>query len=300
MPSDLPRPRTVVWLGLLPIILIAVYAAISHGGINNSSSSSPRNPDDIPDMAAPLRGFSLNPRVPSTTSGSAACPPAVGGTAPTKEMAMRWFAGGQEFDAQCQSAGAEALDSIGPHRLALPKFTTVQEDRAHYPDMARPFATQYGKDQDSAAAGKNALSIVLLLDQLSRNVYRKEQGPIYAHYDRLARAVSQDARARDVLAGPGFSDVQRYWLYMPLMHSEDLADHEAFDVYIREKIARAEEAGDAAAAGSLRNSLDFGERHMNIIRRFGRYPYRNKWLGRETTEEEAAYLEGGGETFGSG
>ncbi|KAK7956397.1 uncharacterized protein PG986_005619 [Apiospora aurea] len=260
-------------------------------------------------MAASLRGFALNPRVFNASlyktindvwfggmSGQA-----VGGIAPTKEMAMRWFAGGQEFDAKCQSAGAEALDSIGPHRLALPKFTTVQEDRAHYPDMARPFATQYSAEQDSAAeAGKNALSIVLLLDQLSRNVYRKDQGPIYAHYDRLARAVSQDARARDVLAGPGFSDVQRYWLYMPLMHSEDLADHEAFDVYIRDKIARAEKAGDAAAVGSLRNSLDFGERHMDIIRKFGRYPYRNKWLGRETTEEEAAYLEGGGETFGSG
>ncbi|KAK8051787.1 hypothetical protein PG993_003172 [Apiospora rasikravindrae] len=286
MPSDLSRPRTVVWLGLLPIIIIAIYAAIFDGVIHSSSSSSSsaKDPDDThdetPDMAGPLRGFALNPRVFNASlyksindvwfGGMSA--QAVGGLAPTKEMAMRWFAGGQEFDAQCQSAGAEALDAIGPSRLALPKFTTVQEDRVHYPEMARPFATQYGeagKEQDPHARGQNALSLVLLLDQLSRNVYRKDQGLVYGHYDRLARAVSQDARARNVMDGPGFSDVQRYWLYMPLMHSEDLADHEAFDVYIRAKIAQAEEAGDAAAAGSLRNSLDFGERHMKIIRQFG-------------------------------
>ncbi|KAK7997363.1 hypothetical protein PG989_005403 [Apiospora arundinis] len=183
--------------------------------------------------------------------------------------------------------------------------------------MARPFASHYdtaaaaaGKDvttngagagaDGTTNAGTNALSIILLLDQLSRNVYRQDQGLIYGHYDRLARAVSQDVRARQVLEGPGFSDVQRYWLYMPLMHSEDLADHEEFDVYIRQKIAQAEQAGDEAAVGSLRNSLDFGRRHMEIIRKFGRFPHRNKWLGREPTKQETAYLEGGGETFGSG
>ncbi|KAK8028340.1 hypothetical protein PG991_005396 [Apiospora marii] len=311
MPSDLLRSRTLVWLGLLPITILAVYAAL----FSSSSSSNIRNPsphNETSDMAG-LRGFALNPRVFNASlyksvndvwfGGMSAR--AVGGTAPTKEMAMRWFAGGQEFDARCRSAGTVALDSIGPGRLALPKFTTVQEDRVHYPDMARPFAAQYGGgkeggDGSAAAAGQNALSLVLLLDQLSRNVYRQDQGLIYGHYDRLARAVSKDVRARGVLEKPGFSDVQRYWLYMPLMHSEDLADHEEFDVYIRDKIAQAEKAGDQAAVGSLRNSLDFGTRHMDIIRRFGRYPHRNKWLGRETTGEEAAYLEGGGETFGSG
>ncbi|KAK7958514.1 hypothetical protein PG988_013362 [Apiospora saccharicola] len=300
MPSDLFRSRTLVWLGLLPVLIFAVYAAFF-----SSSTRNPDTHDEIPDMAG-LRGFALNPRVFNASlyksindvwfGGMSAS--AVGGTAPTKEMAMRWFAGGKDFDAQCQSAGTEALDSISPSRLALPKFTTVQEDRAHYPDMARPFSPQYGgKNQED---GHKALSLVLLLDQLSRNVYRQDQGLIYSHYDRLARAVSKDVRARGVLDNPGFSDVQRYWLYMPLMHSEDLADHEEFDVYIRDKIGRAVKAGDQAAVGSLNNSLDFGTRHMDIIRRFGRYPHRNKWLGRDTTEEEAAYLEGGGETFGSG
>lgn len=310
MPSNLSRSRTLVWLSLVPIVIFAVYAAFFHRAISSSSSSirATGTHDETPDMAG-LCGFALNPRVFNASlyksindvwfGGMFASD--VGGTAPTKEMAIRWFAGGKDFDAQCQSAGTEALDSIGSSRLALPKFTTVRDDRVHYPDMARPFATQYGgKEGGSAAAGHSALSLVLLLDQLSRNVYRQDQGLIYGHYDRLARAVSKDVRARGVLENPGFSDVQRYWLYMPLMHSEDLADHEEFDVYIRGKIAQAEKAGDQAAVGSLRNSLDFGTRHMDIIRRFGRYPYRNKWLGRETTEEEAAYLEGGGETFGSG
>ncbi|KAK8042450.1 hypothetical protein PG994_012933 [Apiospora phragmitis] len=308
MPSNLSRPRTLAWLGLLPIVIIAVYKLFFNRGISSSSSSTTRHPDThdkTPDMAG-LRGFALNPRVFNASlyksindvwfGGLSAQD--VGSAAPTKEMAMRWFGGSQDFDAQCRSAGAEALDSIGPHRLALPEFTTVQADRAHYPNMARPFASQYG--EEGGDAGRNALSIVLLLDQLSRNVYRQDQGLVYGHYDRLARAVSWNVRDRQVLEGPGFSDVQRFWLYMPLMHSEDLADHEEFDGYIRGKIAQAEKAGDEAAAGSLRNSLDFGERHMKIIRRFGRYPHRKKWLGRDTTEEETAYLEGGGETFGPG
>ncbi|KAK8868263.1 DUF924-domain-containing protein [Apiospora arundinis] len=329
MPSDLVRSRAVVWLGLLPIIIIAVYSAFFHRATSSTSTFSTSNTHDQqrPDNMAgqQLRGFVLNPRVFNASLYKSIHDVWFGGlpihavnaAAPTQEMAMRWFAGGKAFDAQCVAAGAEALDAIGPGRLALPKFTTVQEDRAHYADMARPFASHYdtaaaaaGKDvttngagagaDGTTNAGTNALSIILLLDQLSRNVYRQDQGLIYGHYDRLARAVSQDVRARQVLEGPGFSDVQRYWLYMPLMHSEDLADHEEFDVYIRQKIAQAEQAGDEAAVGSLRNSLDFGRRHMEIIRKFGRFPHRNKWLGREPTKQETAYLEGGGETFGSG
>lgn len=318
MPSESVRRRTLLWLGLLPIIIITVYTAAfrrdtSSSNISSRKGDSPTTPhsDYSDNMAGQLRGFVLNPRVFNASlyksiydvwfGGMPAH--AVNAAAPTKEMAMRWFAVDQAFDTQCVSAGAEALDAIGPSRLALPKFTTVQEDRAHYADMARPFASQYdgaANKEEASAVGKNALSLVLLLDQLSRNVYRQDQGLIYGHYDRLARAVSRDVRARRILEGPGFSDVQRYWLYMPLMHSEDLADHEEFDEYIREKVTQAERAGDEASVGSLRSSVDFGKRHMDIIRQFGRFPHRNKWLGREPTRQETAFLEDGGDTFGSG
>jgi uncharacterized protein (DUF924 family) len=51
---------------------------------------------------------------------------------------------------------------------------------------------------------------------------------------------------------------------------------------------------------TLRNFRAFGDKHVDLIRRFGRYPHRNRWLGREHSAEEREFLENGGETFGSG
>jgi uncharacterized protein (DUF924 family) len=63
------------------------------------------------------------------------------------------------------------------------------------------------------------------------------------------------------------------------MHSEDLADQERC-------VALYREAGD--------ENLRYAEEHRDIIRRFGRFPHRNGMLGRATTPEEQAYLDGGG------
>jgi uncharacterized protein (DUF924 family) len=63
------------------------------------------------------------------------------------------------------------------------------------------------------------------------------------------------------------------------MHSEDLADQERC-------VALYRGAGD--------ENLTYAEQHRDIIRRFGRFPHRNAVLGRETTSEEQAFLDGGG------
>jgi uncharacterized protein (DUF924 family) len=73
---------------------------------------------------------------------------------------------------------------------------------------------------------------------------------------------------------------KRRWLYMPFMHSEDLADQDmSVELFTRSELSA---------------SLPFAVEHADIIRRFGRFPHRNAILGRETTPEEAAYLAGGG------
>ncbi len=74
----------------------------------------------------------------------------------------------------------------------------------------------------------------------------------------------------------------RTFLYMPFVHSEDLADHERCVALFRE-------LGNA-------NNLKYAEHHADIVRTFGRFPHRNAVLGRATTPEEAAFLDDGGFT----
>jgi uncharacterized protein (DUF924 family) len=74
----------------------------------------------------------------------------------------------------------------------------------------------------------------------------------------------------------------RAFVYLPLMHSEDIADQERCVALFRQ-------SGDEA-------NLKYAIEHASIIRQFGRFPHRNPVLGREMTPEEAAFLENGGFT----
>ena len=123
---------------------------------------------------------------------------------------------------------------------------------------------------------EGALALVIVLDQFPRNMFRGD-----------ARAFATDPLARAVAAGAivrGFdsqvSTDLRSFFYIPFEHSEDLADQER-------GIAFYKAAGDA-------ENLKWAEIHADIIRRFGRFPHRNAVLGRTTTQEEQAFLDGGG------
>jgi uncharacterized protein (DUF924 family) len=121
-----------------------------------------------------------------------------------------------------------------------------------------------------------ALALVIVLDQFPRNMFRND---IRAYSsDGLARAVADRAIARgaDMGVEPGLLE----FLYMPLMHSEQLADQQRCVELFRK-------------AGNTDN-LQYAERHAEIIRRFGRFPHRNPVLGRATTLPERAFLDGGG------
>jgi uncharacterized protein (DUF924 family) len=122
----------------------------------------------------------------------------------------------------------------------------------------------------------DALALVIVLDQFPRNIFRGSARSFAA--DPLARAVTGRALAQDfdreVPAG------ERQFFYLPFEHSELLADQERCCALFRA-------AGDADA-------LKWAELHADIIRRFGRFPHRNAVLGRQTTAEEQAFLDGGG------
>jgi uncharacterized protein (DUF924 family) len=121
-----------------------------------------------------------------------------------------------------------------------------------------------------------ALALTIVLDQFPRNMFRGH-ARTYAS-DAIARAVADRALAR------GFdrrvADGERQFFYLPFMHSEALADQERC-------LQLAQGHGDD-------EFTRYAEQHADIIRRFGRFPHRNMILGRATTPEERAFLDGGG------
>jgi len=121
-----------------------------------------------------------------------------------------------------------------------------------------------------------ALALVIVLDQFPRNMFRGHAGT-YAS-DALARDAARRAIDRGV--DERIDPALREFLYLPFMHSEELADQ------IR-CIELSRQAG-------LAENLKWAEHHAGIIRRFGRFPHRNDILGRVTTPDEQAFLDEGG------
>ena len=129
---------------------------------------------------------------------------------------------------------------------------------------------------------EGALAVVILLDQFSRNLYRG--APRAFAGDAQARAAADRALAR------GFDRVlppdRRWFLYMPFEHSESLADQRRAVALFRAH-ADAAPGPERARAEEL---LDYAQRHLAAIERFGRFPHRNELLGRESTADEIDYL----------
>src|SRR6516164_3020917 len=142
-------------------------------------------------------------------------------------------------------------------------------------------------DYEAAAAGRlgswealseGALALVLLLDQIPRNVFRGT--PRAYATDAAARAAADRALER------GFDQlvpsVRRRFFYFPFHHSEDIGDQ-------RRSVA----LFDALPCNpDRRDSLRrYGRPYVEVIEQFGRFPHRNKILGRESTPAEIAFLE---------
>ena len=121
-----------------------------------------------------------------------------------------------------------------------------------------------------------AFALVILLDQFPRNMFRGT--PKAFASDEKAKLIADRAIAagRDKAVDP---EVHTFF-YMPFMHSEALSDQERCVVLM-------------AKSGKQEN-IKYAEIHRDAIARFGRFPHRNEILGRKSTPEEIAYLEGGG------
>lgn len=152
----------------------------------------------------------------------------------------------------------------------------------------RRCADEFGALMNDAGAGRlsswqatprGALALLILLDQMPRNAFRGTAEAFAG--DRRARAVAKTAIASG--HDPKVPEPQRQFFYLPLMHSESLADQERC---VRLVFARLPDTG----AENRRH----GVQHREVIRRFGRFPSRNAALGRADTEDERAYRARGG------
>jgi uncharacterized protein (DUF924 family) len=144
------------------------------------------------------------------------------------------------------------------------------------------FAAARGEYDAWASTPEGALALLLLLDQFPRNLFRNS-GHAFAT-DPLARKVARDALAAgfDKQLEPKL----RRFLYLPLQHSEAMADQDQALAHFN---ALAEEQGDPETA-------KWAKHHHAVIARFGRFPHRNRQLGRKTTAEEQAFLDEDGFT----
>jgi uncharacterized protein (DUF924 family) len=222
------------------------------------------------------------------------------------KVAQRWFMASPEekaaFDGVCRDSFAHALESIGPEKFPNPIVEPFLQEIHN--------AVQRNPTDDGAEATRTALSLTILLDQMTRNIFRTNEGliKVYNHYDKIAYALVTRLLSTDSpIARPDLhpqwrtSLAYRVWFYMPLEHSEELEAHikveDVLDSY-KEDLDRAEGGVSDGTKAFLDATVRSAIEHKKIIERFGRYPHRNGALGRKSTTEEEKFMTEGGATFG--
>ncbi|EMC91918.1 hypothetical protein BAUCODRAFT_39065 [Baudoinia panamericana UAMH 10762] len=225
-------------------------------------------------------------------------------------VVQRWFGAGWSdeqkaaFNAKCKEVAGPALESIGPSKITLPPFVSYENEIEHAGTLAAPFLDEVDQAQQHSdkQGADTLLSMILLLDQMPRNIFRKrEELPlVYNHYDRLGFALARSSLAtrRDLVEHPSL--MKRYfwcWRLIPLMHAEHLPSHKfALETDDRWK-QMAPEPTEGPAVQFAKGNLEAWDDHEEPLRLFGRYPHRNECLGRQNTPEETEYLKTA-KTFG--
>jgi uncharacterized protein (DUF924 family) len=167
------------------------------------------------------------------------------------------------------------------------------------PEFDREVKEKFGTDLESAinsdlSSWKNSprarLAGIVLLDQFSRNVYRGTSKAFAGDRAALDLCMEGLARSEDQDLHP----IERTFFYMPMQHSEQLAIQEQS---VR-KFAELLSHSPNEIRTYLQSSLQFAIEHRDIVKRFGRFPHRNKILGRQSTPEEQEFLRTEGKRYG--
>ncbi len=150
-------------------------------------------------------------------------------------------------------------------------------------------AVMRGERDGWLASARGRLAYLIVLDQMSRNMFRDT--PRMFASDELALAAA--LRGIELGMDRALSGDLRAFYYLPLMHSErvDVQQQcvDLFDTFTRESEGRVRER--------MAHSLKFAVAHRDIVAKWGRFPHRNTILGRESTPEEKLFLEQPGSSF---
>lgn len=175
-------------------------------------------------------------------------------------------------------------DEVVDHWLGLGPAAWYKADDA----VDAEIRDRFGAAWEAAHAGgltewqdnaQGALAYLILTDQFPRNMFRGEARAFATDGLALAAAEAAIAADRDL----EIAEPERQFFYLPFMHSEDLAVQDRGLALVADRMP---ETGA--------HNLLHGRAHREIIRRFGRFPYRNVALGRTDTPEERDFLDGGG------
>ena len=180
---------------------------------------------------------------------------------PAESMDWLWWAGGEDIDRNIRDRFEDWVVKAGNGELA-----------------------------DWAETAEGRLAHIILLDQFTRNIYRKSS-KAFAHDAQALQLTLDGIEQKHDLSLPV---MQRVFMYMPLEHAEDLEMQNLC-------VAKMNEALGAFKDDDKRNVapyLDAAESHRVIVEQFGRFPHRNEVLGRESTPEELEYLSGDHQSFG--
>lgn len=182
----------------------------------------------------------------------------------------------------------------GPYDLGPNRKMWWKKD----PELDEEIRSRFGEHVERAIAGdyddwiddpRGALALVILLDQFTRNMFRGS--PKTWEHDGKAQEISLAAVDRGHLSQ--LRTVECQFLLMPFIHSEDVAMHTRGLALVEEQLEKVDDAHREPFEMWHKSAIQ----HADIVRRFGRYPHRNEILGRESTEEEKAFLKEPGSSF---
>ena len=171
-----------------------------------------------------------------------------------------------------------------------PQVVAQQDEfiRTHFQSLVE-LAVQ-GELDAWADSPRRRLSLIIVLDQFPRQLYR---GTAQAFaYDPAALALTLSGM--QLAADGALNIVERLFFYMPLQHAEATEVQDESVSAFKRLVAES----PAELRSTFEDSLEWAVKHRELIRQFGRFPHRNKILGRKNTPEEEAYFKKGGATFG--
>lgn len=174
-----------------------------------------------------------------------------------KSRGQLWFGGGEAIDREIEARFGAAVEAAGKGELAAWKSTP-----------------------------ESCLALILLLDQFSLNIFREQA----RGYELSESAIPVAVTALEAGLHEKLHPLQKSFFFLPLEHAEDLPLQERCVSLFRnlEEECRATFWADWAA-----NSREWAERHLKVVKEFGRFPHRNAALGRLSTPQEIEFLKRG-------